>query len=268
MTGVLVLELACALHFTGIHYPKAVNLAAEAGFRGLEVSPWLPRRLNDTDIRRLGVLLRKKGLGFSGFTSIYPPEITLAAPSATARRKSIIYTQRLIELVHGLNGRTLVWGSPRSRNIPVGVPYEKGYTWLIELLKTSGALADRRGVSIAIEPINRFESTIIHNAKEALQLLRLANHKSIGIVYDIFHASLEEESLTEPIFLAGKRLAAVHISDCNRKIPGRGHLDFRPVFSALKKVGYNGYVTLESILGHDLKGDLIAARRCLEKSIV
>jgi D-psicose/D-tagatose/L-ribulose 3-epimerase len=123
------------------------------------------------------------------------------------------------------------------------------------------------GVSIAIEPINRFESTIIHNAKEALLLSRLANHKSVGIVYDIFHTSLEEESFTEPIFLAGKRLAAVHVSDCNRKIPGKGHLDFRPVFSALKKIGYNGYVTLESILGRDAKSELVAARKCLEKSI-
>jgi len=260
--------LACALHFTGIDYPKAVNLAAEAGFRGLEVSPWLPRRLNDADIRRLEMLLKKKGLGFSGFTSIYPPEMVLAVPSATARRKNISYTKRLIEWVRALDGKTIVWGSPRSRNIPAGVPHEKGYRWLIELLRVSGALADRRGVSIAIEPINRFESAIIHNAREALRLSRLVNHESVGIVYDIFHTSLEEESFTDPIFLAGKRLAAVHVSDCNRKIPGKGHLDFRPVFGALKKIGYSGYVTLESTLGRDPKSELVAARKYLEKNIV
>jgi len=260
-------KLACALHFARVDYPKAVNLAAEAGFRGLEVSPWLPRRLSDTDISRLKTLMLKRGLEFSGFTSIYPPEMILAAPSATARRRSITYTKQLIERAHFLNGKTLVWGSPRSRNIPLGVPYEKGYRWLVELLRSSGPLADRRGVSIAIEPINRFESAIIHTAKQALSLSKLVNHKSVGIVYDMFHASLEEESLTEPIFLAGKRLVAVHVSDCNRKIPGKGHFDFHPVFSALKRVGYDGFVTLESTLGRYAKSELVAARKCLEKSI-
>jgi D-psicose/D-tagatose/L-ribulose 3-epimerase len=206
-------------------------------------------------------------LAFSGFTSLYPPEMILASPSLATRKKNILYTKRLVQLAHSLEGKTLVWGSGRSRNIPRTVPFRKGYGWLIELLRASASLADDVDIRIAIEPLNRFESTIIHNTTEALSLARSVGRNSIGIVYDTFHASLEEATFTGPILHAGKRIAAVHVSDCNRKIPGRGHIDFRPIFRALKQVGYDGYVTLEAILGDNPRHDLLAARKYIEKMI-
>ena len=263
------MELACALHFSGseLQIAKATRLVADAGFDALEISPWTPRNLSHAGVKNLRASLRRNGLRFSGFTAIYPPEMTLASPSPASRRANIIYTNRLIELAYSLNGRVLVWGSPRSRDIPKGVPFRQAYSWLVELLKTSGRLADDRDIRIAIEPINRFESTTIHNAREALAMARLVNHESVGIAYDTFHTSLEEDSFTEPIVLAGRYLAAVHVSDCNRKIPGKGHIDFEPIFDTLKRVGYEGFVTLEAILSRDLRDDLVSARRHLERLI-
>jgi sugar phosphate isomerase/epimerase len=263
------LELACALHLSHayLRIPKAVRLVAEAGFDALEISPWIPRRLGRADIKRLRTALQRNSLEFSGFTSLYPPEMTLASPFRASRRKNILYTKRLIELAGSLQGKLLVWGSGRSRNIPKDVPFRKGQTWLVQLLKASGDVADQVGVKIAIEPLNRFESTIIHNVSEALSLAQRANRRSVGVVYDTFHTSLEEDSFTKPILLAGERLAAVHISDCNRKIPGRGHIDFAPIFDALKKVGYDGYVTLEAILSRNPRHDLVTARKYMEDMI-
>jgi sugar phosphate isomerase/epimerase len=211
--------------------------------------------------------LSRNNLAFSGFTAIYPPEMTLACPSLASRRKNAMYTKRLVELAHTLGGRVLVWGSGRARSIPREVPSRRGYAWLVELLKESASLADTTDVRIAIEPINRFETSLIHNVREALSLATAVNHPSVGIAYDTFQSSLEEDSFAEPIILAGKRLVAVHVSDCNRKIPGRGHIDFPPIFDALKKVGYVGYVTLEAILGRNPRQDLVAARRYLERMI-
>lgn len=262
-----MLELACTLHFDGIDYPKGVKLAAQAGFSAYEISPWRPRRLTDNDIERLRAMLKKNGMKFSGFIAIYPPEMILASPHPAVRRKSILYTNWLVELVHSLGGKSICWGSPRARQIPPGMSTRDGYRWFIELLRASGSLADTRNVRIAIEPVNRFESTNIHRAKEALSLARSVNRQSVGIVYDVFHASFEEASFTQPILLAGKRLAAVHVADCNRKIPGKGHLNFEPIFDALKRVGYDGYVTLEAIFEHDPRRELTAARRYLERMI-
>ena len=238
---------------------------AKAGFDALEISPWFPSELTRARVKSLEASLKRNGLAFSGFTFIYPPEMALASPSHDRRNKSIIYTKQLIELAHTLGGEALVWGSGRARNIPRDVPIGRGYGWLVELLKASASLADVKGIKIAIEPINRFESTIIHNIREALSLAKLVNHDSVGLVYDTFHTSLEEDSFTGPILLAGKRLAAVHVSDCNRKIPGKGHLDFQPIFRALKQVRYDGYVTLEAILDRDPRHDLLAARKYLDK---
>ena len=261
------MELACALHLAGVDYPKGVKLAAEAGFDAYEVSPWLPRRLTDTDINILRVLLKKNGLKFSGFTAIYPPEMIVASPSPHARRKITLYTNRLIDLVDSFEGHSIVWGSPRSRRIPRGVSSEVGYRRLIELLRTSGTFAEKRKVRIAIEPINRFESSNIHTVREALALAKSVSRRSVGIVFDTHHASFEETSFTQPIFLAGKRIMAVHVSDCNRKIPGKGHIDFAPIFNALRKVGYDGYVSLEAIFERDIRRELITARKRLEAMI-
>jgi len=162
--------------------------------------------------------------------------MVLASPFGASRERSVMYTRRLIEAAHTLGGRVMIWGSGRARNQPKGLPLRKAYNWLIELLKASAPLAEERGVKIAIEPINRFESMVIHTTKDALSMARMVNSPSVGIVYDTFHTSLEEDSFTKPILLSGDRLAAVHVSDCNRKIPGRGHIDFPPIFEALKKV--------------------------------
>ena len=261
------MELACALHYSGraLKISRAAKLVAKAGFTALEVSPWIPSALTPSKINTLKTCLHKNDLAFSGLTAIYPPDMSLATPSIRRRRRNITYTKHLIDVVHDLEGKTIVWGSGRARSIPRDVPFKKGFTWLVELLRASGSFADEKQVEVAIEPLNRFESTVVHNVKEALSLAKQVNRNSVGIVFDTFQASLEEESLTKPILLAGKRLAAVHVSDCNRKIPGRGHLDFVSIFDALRKVKYDGYVTLEAILGGNLLADLVAARKHLEK---
>ena len=261
------MQLACALHLAEVDYPKGVKLAAAAGYDAYEISPWLPRRLTDSDISKLGVLLKRNHLEFSGFTSIYPPEMVLASPSPAARRKAILYTNRLIELVQRLGGRSICWGSSRARQIPRGVAPQVGYGWLAKLLRTSGKWAEKREVKIAIEPINRFESSNIHTVKEALALAKTVNQGNVGIVYDTHHASFEETSFTRPIYLAGKRIMAVHVSDCNRRIPGKGHIDFEPIFTALRRVGYDGYVTLEAIFERNIRREMTTARKRLERLV-
>jgi len=261
------MDLACALHFSGFQlaFDKQCSVISNAGFAALEISPWMQGKITNTTVKSLKKSMRKNHLSFSGFTALYPPNMVLASPIASSRHRNISYTNHLIKLTHELMGRTLVWGSGRARTIPPGVPTRKGYAWLVELLKGCGSLASEKKVKIAIEPLNRFESGIIHNMHEALSLAETVNLESIGTVYDIYQASLEEESFTKPILLANRRLAAVHVSDCNRKIPGRGHLQFEPVFDALKRIGYDGYVTLEATLGPRYREELREARKYLER---
>ena len=263
------MDLACALHFSGFQlaFDKQCSVISNAGFAALEISPWMQGKMTNITVNSLRRSMRKNHLSFSGFTALYPPNMVLASPIASHRHSNISYTNHLIELTHELEGRTLVWGSGRARTIPPGISTQKGYAWLVELLKTCGSLASEKKVKIAIEPLNRFESGIIHNMHEALSLAKKVNLESIGTVYDIYQVSLEEESFTRPILLANGRLAAVHVSDCNRKIPGRGHLQFEPVFDALKRIGYDGYVTLEATLGPKYREELTAARKYLERVI-
>jgi len=263
------MNLACALHFSGLKLPfkKQCRLIAEAGFTAIEVSPWMQGKLTRTRIRELKASMRKNDLAFSGFTAIYPPNMILAAASASVRKRNVAYTNSLIELTSDLEGQVMVWGSGRARTIPPGTPFRNGYAWLVGLLKASGSFAYEKRVKIGIEPLSRFESGIIHNTNEALKLARAVRRKSLGTVYDTFEASLEEKSLTEPLIQAGKLLAAVHVSDCNRKIPGAGHLNFDPIFKALKTIKYDGFITLEATLSADFRRELKISREFLSQRI-
>jgi len=99
----------------------------EAGFDALEISPWISTKLTGARVNIVRRALRRNGLAFSGFTSPYPPDMTLASPSGASLRKIMLYTERLIELAQSLDGKLLVWGSGRARTIPRDLSFRKGY---------------------------------------------------------------------------------------------------------------------------------------------
>lgn len=107
--------------------------------------------------------------------------------------------------------------------------------------------AQRCGVRITIEPCNRYEVDFVHNAQEALALIELVNRDNFGLMLDLFHMNIEDQSFEESFRAAAGTLWHVHIADSNRHAPGWGHLDFDAIMAALRAVGYDGYVSGEML---------------------
>jgi D-psicose/D-tagatose/L-ribulose 3-epimerase len=137
--------------------------------------------------------------------------------------------------------------------------------WLIELLKEAGEYAAERNVTFAIEPLNRYETNVANTVNEAIELARRVASPAVRVLCDTYHMNIEETSIRDAIVDAAGMLAHVHVSDNNRAIPGRAHINFDEVFSALRTIGYDGYVTLEPILGREISRDLAEAKNYLEK---
>jgi len=126
-----------------------------------------------------------------------------------------------------------------------GVDHAQAMDWLVDALQQCSAAAEPRGVRLALEPINRYETTLINNAAQGMDLIQRVGSPAFGLLLDTFHMNIEEPSIEESIRLAGDRIFHFHIADSNRWYPGAGHLDFKSILDALYATGYDGFVSGE-----------------------
>jgi sugar phosphate isomerase/epimerase len=116
---------------------------------------------------------------------------------------------------------------------------------LIDQLAQIAPAAEASGVPIILEPLNRYETHLIKSLDDAAEVCRAVNSPGIKMMGDFFHMNLEDDNMEAAIERNADCLAYIHLADSNRFQPGTGHLDFTPGFRALKKIGYDGYMTLE-----------------------
>jgi len=101
-------------------------------------------------------------------------------------------------------------------------------------------------VTLAIEPLNRFETDLVNTVEQGLALVDTIDRPNVGLTIDTFHAHIEEKSLGRAIALAGKRLISFQASESDRGIPGSGQVRWDEAFDALDAIGYGGPIVVES----------------------
>jgi len=113
-------------------------------------------------------------------------------------------------------------------------------------LRAVARYAEDKGVTVAIEPLNRFETSFINLTEQAVELMKMIDSPSMKLMMDTFHANIEEKSLGKAIQLAGQDLVHVHANENDRGTPGSGHVAWAEVGAALKKVKFGGTLSIES----------------------
>ena len=116
---------------------------------------------------------------------------------------------------------------------------------LIELLRRAAEVAEKVDGTIVVEPINRYETHLVHRLETAAELCQAAGSPRVGILADFYHMNLEEADIAESLNAAAPLIRHVQLADSNRLLPGQGHLDYRPGFRALVRSGYDGFMALE-----------------------
>ena len=99
----------------------------------------------------------------------------------------------------------------------------------------------------ALEPLNRYETDLVHTVAEGLDLLRRVGADNLGLLLDTFHMNIEEPVIEDGIRACGNRIFHFHVADSNRWYPGAGHLDFASIVQSLSASGYRGYVSGEFV---------------------
>ena len=118
--------------------------------------------------------------------------------------------------------------------------------WCVENLRDLGKIASDAGVTVGIEPLNRFETDMINLVEQAIALIHDVGQPAYKVHIDTFHANIEEKSIPDAIRMAGDLLGHFHACENDRGTPGTGHIDWIGVRDALREIGYAGPVVIES----------------------
>jgi len=136
---------------------------------------------------------------------------------------------------------------------PVGKLVGRGRTpdeWkrAVEELRVAGEYARKAGLVLGIEPINRFETYFLNTIADAAQLCREVGLECVRVHVDTFHAHIEEKNTAKAIVAAGDLVCHVHCSENDRGIAGTGQVRWRDIFKALRKIGYDDWLVIESFV--------------------
>lgn len=225
-----------------------------AGFDGVEVPLFQPAQFAAADIRRG---LEENGLECT-ICSVLTGGMNIISPDSAVRQKTRVHMQDCAKAAADV-GAKIIAGPLYS---PVGLMTGSRRTpdewkWAVECYQSLGPVLERHGVTIALEPLNRFETYFLNTAADAVALCDEIGHPNVGILFDTFHANIEEKDIAAGYRTVGKHLKHVHTCENDRGIPGSGHVEWPAVFQALRDVRYDGWLTIESF-GFSL-GELSAA---------
>jgi D-psicose/D-tagatose/L-ribulose 3-epimerase len=122
---------------------------------------------------------------------------------------------------------------------------------LTEALRPVVDYAAEHGVKLALEPLNRYETSLITTAEQGLEVVEAVGSSALGLLLDTYHMNIEEKSSADAIRLAGRHLFHVHASASDRGAPGADHVDWPAVATALTEVAYDGVLCIEAFTPHE-----------------
>ena len=123
---------------------------------------------------------------------------------------------------------------------------KKEFELVVKNLKVLAKYAEEKGITLCIEPLNRFETDFLNTADKGLKLLKAVKSKAVKLHLDTFHMNIEEKNQAAAILKVGQHLGHFHACGSDRGTPGGDHIDWVPIVKALKKIKYNGDVVIES----------------------
>ncbi len=219
-----------------------VRRLARYGYKSIEISGE-PEVFDTKDLRNL---LTENGIACWGAVSLMFEGRDLIHADEAVRATSISYLNECITMAKELDGYEMtIVPSQVGKVAPMDTP-EQEWAWAVDSLKEVYAHAQKEGIRIALEPLNRFETNFLNRADQAV-LLAESVGPDCGVCLDTFHLNIEEADMLESIKSSKERLVDFHVADNNRMACGMGALDWPLIVKTLKEIGYDGALTVEFV---------------------
>ncbi|MFT4171847.1 MAG: sugar phosphate isomerase/epimerase family protein [Rhodocyclaceae bacterium] len=244
---------------TGIEIVEAV---ASSGYDYIELPIAEMCALSDEQFGALRMRVEAAGIPCEVCNNFFPPYMPITGPDAKLA-ELLEYVEFALTRAASLGARVVVLGSGASRNVPAGFSFLKAYEQLFELCRAIAPIADRHGITIAIEPLRKPECNIINTFEDGVLLAKQVSHPRIRVLVDYFHLAWEEEPVAHIAKYGKEFLAHVHLANPNllsevgRIYPASmDEWDYAPFIEALRAADYEGRVSIEagsSNVAHDIR---------------
>jgi len=199
------------------------------------------------DYARLGRVLDEIGLERTGISVIGSLEANPLSPDAEDRKRGLAYLTWCIECTAALGARVV--GGPLHSTLGYfsgEPPTDDERQRARDFHREVGDVAARNNVRIALEAINRFECYFANTMDDLCRHVAAVGHPAIQAMYDTFHANIEEADPVAAFTRNAGHVIHVHISENDRGVPGRGHVPWARTYAALRRAGYDGWLTIEA----------------------
>ena len=235
--------LLWTIHATDDHLGIMQDLK-ETGYDGVEIPIFMG---DPAHFRALGARIADIGLQATGIGVMPGGGKSCVSPDKAERAAALDHIKWLVDCTHALGGKLCSGPFHQPLGEFSGLPPQADeLARLAEVHKAAAHYAATAGVTLAVEPLNRFECYILNTAAAATALVEQVNEPNYGYLYDTFHSNIEENSVEGVIAPTAHAIRHVHISDNTRGVPGAGHIDFAAVFRALRRARYDGWMTVEA----------------------
>ena len=241
-------------------YCNYIRKVKKLGFDCLEVEAGSMLAMSREEQERIRNTAQEEGIELT-FCIGLPPAYDVAGESAETRKAGIAYLKQLFCMIHSMGGNMLggiiysCWPFAGA-----SVEYKLAATKRSILsMREAAKAAEEYQITCCLEVVNRFEQCILNTAREGVDFIREADSRQVKLLLDTFHMNIEEDSPADAIRLAGDNLGHFHIGECNRKVPGKGHMPWNEIFTALKSADYKGRIVMEPFVtpggqvGSDIK---------------
>ena len=224
---------------------EIVESLAEIGYDYIELSLSDLTALPEPAFARLVERVHRSGVRCETCNNFFPRRVPLTGRQARLDH-ALTYVTEAMDRAARIGVDTIVFGSAGAKNVPAGFPVDAAWRQIVELLRHLGPMAASRGLTIAIEPINRQEANIVTLASEGLRLAREVNHPQVQLLVDYYHLMMEKED-RGIIAEAGPALRHVHFARVDgRRFPDRMEEDYPRFFHQLQQIGYAQRCSIEA----------------------
>jgi len=227
---------------------NTIDRMKRLGYDGIQIMGE-PRKYDWKHVRGL---LDKNNLQCFGSVSIMVKGRDLIHADPYYREMTVAYLKECLDMVHALGGKIFTLVPSEVGKIVAMSDPETEWKWAVEGVKKVAEHADKLGIRIGLEPLNRFETNFLNRHDQAIRLAQDVGG-NVGICLDAFHINIEEADPYAAITTAGKGgwLVDFHVADNNRFPPGSGNLDWAKIISTLKAAGYDNQLTVEFVVPLD-----------------
>jgi D-psicose/D-tagatose/L-ribulose 3-epimerase len=190
--------------------------------------------------------LDELGLGRTG-TAVRGPAENMISPDPAVRRQGVEANKRNLDCCAALGCEVMAGPFHSALGEFSGAgPTEDEWKWGVEGMREVAEHAEKVGVTLGVEYLNRFECYLLNTAADGARFVREVNHPRCGMMYDTFHSHIEEKNTPQAIRALGDCLVHVHISENDRSTPGQGNVRWAETFDTLHEIGYDRTMVVEA----------------------